>query len=88
MDLTTPYGLRAFLVICLDGRRKRTPAKLAATMPDWMAGALQEHAPEVAAARDAAHDAQLAADRAQRAYVRKLEAWIRHPATTSTCTEA
>lgn len=79
MDLSTPNGLRAFLTICLDGPRKRTPTKLAQVMPGWMADAIREHAPEVAAARDAAHEARLAADRAQRAYVRQLEAWIRHP---------
>jgi hypothetical protein len=77
MDLSTPQGLRAFLILCLDGPRKRTPAKLASVMPTYMVDALQEHAPEVVAARDAAHEAQLAADRAQRAYVKKLEVWIR-----------
>jgi hypothetical protein len=82
MDLTTPQGLRDFLTLCLDGRRKRTPAKLASVMPTYMVDALQEHAPDVTAARDAAHQAQLAADRAQRAYVKKLEAWIRTDSTT------
>ncbi|MFC8447629.1 hypothetical protein [Kitasatospora sp. NPDC057223] len=82
MDLTTPQGLRGLLVLCLDGRRKRTPAKLASVMPPYMVKALQEHAPDVAAARAAARQAQLAADRAQRAYVKKLEAWIRTPGTT------
>jgi hypothetical protein len=84
VDLSTPGGLREFLVICLDGQRKRTPAKLAKVMPSWMADAVREHAPDVAAARDAAHEAQLAADRAQRAYVGKLEAWIRQPTDATT----
>lgn len=79
MDLTTRDGLRHFLLLALDGRKKRTAAKVATFKMPWLLDALREHAPEVIAARDAAEDARRAADRAQQAYARRLEQWIRTP---------
>jgi hypothetical protein len=79
VDLTTRAGLRHFLLLALDGPRKRTAAKLATFKMPWLLNALREHAPDVIAARDAAEDARRAADRAQREYARQLEQWIRTP---------
>ncbi|MFE2346447.1 hypothetical protein [Kitasatospora cineracea] len=83
MDLTTPEGTRAFLLICLDGRKKRTGAKLATFEMPWFLDAIRQHAPEVIAHRDAAEDARRSADRAQRAYATALETWIRTPNGTT-----
>lgn len=77
MDITTRDGLRAFLLLALDGRKKRTSAKLATFKMPWLLEALREHAPDVIARRDAAEDARRAADRAQAAYATALESWVR-----------
>lgn len=82
MDITTHDGLRAFLLLALDGRKKRTGAKLATFEMPWLLDALREHAPDVIAHRDAAQDARRAADRAQRAYATALEKWVRTPNDT------
>lgn len=77
MDLTTRDGLRHFLLLALDGPKKRTAARVATFKQPWLLNALREHAPDVIAARDAAEDARRAADRTQREYARRLELWAR-----------
>ncbi|MGA5820859.1 hypothetical protein ACPC54_23700 [Kitasatospora sp. NPDC094028] len=90
MDLTTSDGTREFLLLCLDGRRKRTPVQLVRVLElqPAFADAVDAHAPDLAAlrqqveeARDAEVKAKGAADRARRAYADALETWIRTPTT-------
>lgn len=88
MDLTTREGTRSFLLLCLDGRRKRTAAQLVRVLDLQapMADAVELHAPELADARQALTDARKAAAkangaaaRAQEAYATALETWVRTP---------
>ncbi|MEU4296385.1 hypothetical protein [Kitasatospora aureofaciens] len=93
MDLTTSAGTREFLLLCLDGRRKRTATQLARVMQlqPTFADAVDQHAPELAVLRRRAEDAQMAAasakaaaDRARSEYGAALESWARASASTST----
>jgi hypothetical protein len=89
MDLTTSTGTREFLLLCLDGRRKRTPLRLAKILLELQpqqADAVDTHAPDLAVlrqqveeARKAAAKAKSAHEQAQRAYATALESWIRTP---------
>jgi protein involved in temperature-dependent protein secretion len=92
MDLTTPAGTREFLLLCLDGRRKRTAAQLARVMQlqPTFADAVDQHAPEIAVlrrraetAQTAAEKAKAAADRARSEYGKALESWARASHATS-----
>ncbi|WP_329131613.1 hypothetical protein OG552_10675 [Streptomyces sp. NBC_01476] len=77
--LDTEPEVRAFLKLCLDpgpGFPKRTVAKLAKVMPDWLRGPLAIHAPDLAELRAEAVRLRAEAERADRAYVKALGAWI------------
>lgn len=78
LDLSTPESTRAFLRICIGGRVKRTPAKLAEIigMREWLRAPLHEHASHLAPLHDEAERLRLAADRARRAYITALTEWI------------
>ncbi|MFF0409108.1 hypothetical protein ACFYUY_01565 [Kitasatospora sp. NPDC004745] len=89
MDLTTPSGTREFLLLCLDGRKKRTAAQLVKVLElqPTFADAVDVHAPDLAMlrrqveeARTAEAKAKGAADRAEKVYATALESWIRTPA--------
>jgi hypothetical protein len=88
MDLTTPGGTRGFLLLCLDGRKKRTAVQLVRVLElqPTFADAVDVHAPDLAAlrqqveeARAAETKAKAAAGRAVKAYATALESWIRTP---------
>ncbi|MEU8920353.1 hypothetical protein AB0D10_05355 [Kitasatospora sp. NPDC048545] len=88
MDLTTPSGTQEFLLICLDGRKKRTAVQLVRVLElqPTFADAVDVHAPDLAAlrrqveeARAAQAKAKAAADRAMKDYANALESWIRTP---------
>ncbi|MEV7770529.1 hypothetical protein [Kitasatospora sp. NPDC086791] len=90
MDLTTPGGTREFLLLCLDGPRKRTAVQLVKVLElqPTFADAVDVHAPDLAALRRQVEEARAAqakakgvADRARRAYADALETWIRTPTT-------
>lgn len=79
LRLDTEPEVRAFLKLCLDpgiGRVKRTPAKLAKVMPDWLRGPLAVHAPDLAELHAEAVRLRAEAERAETAYAKALGAWI------------
>ena len=78
LDLSTPDSTRAFLRICLNGRIKRTPAKLAQIldMREWLREPTHQHAPHLAPLHAEAERLRLAANRAQAAYVRAMAEWV------------
>ncbi|MEY9842489.1 hypothetical protein [Streptacidiphilus sp. EB103A] len=90
VDLSTEAAVRAFLDICLHGRIKRTPAKLASTMAHWLRDPLHEHAPHLVPLHERAQRLRREAEAAQRAhaaaqhaYTAALTRWITTPNTTT-----
>lgn len=78
LDLSTPETTRRFLRICLTGRVKRTPAKLAEIIGirEWLRTPVHEHAPHLAPLHAEAERLRLEAARARQAYVDALTTWI------------
>lgn len=78
MDLSSLNHVRKFLALCLDPVHgiKRTPAKLAAVMPDEMIAAVDRYAPHLAELRQAADEAERQARAARKKYADGLAAWI------------
>lgn len=82
LKLDTETEVRAFLKLCLNpgiGRVKRTPAKLAKVMPEWLREPLAVHAPDLAALHAEAVRLRGEAERAEKAYAKALGAWIGQP---------
>lgn len=78
-QLNTAEEVRSFLALCLDpgpGRDKRTAARVAEIMPDWLAGPLNQHAPHLAVLSAAVHQAEAAAAAARAVHAEALAAWI------------
>lgn len=74
-DLSTPEHTREFVALCIGGRVNRTPAQLAAIMPDWLQAAVSEHAPHLGELHAAAERHRLAHEAATELYVTELAKW-------------
>jgi hypothetical protein len=79
IPLDTPEQVRDFLRLCLNpgaGYPKRTVARLAAIMPDWLAAPLTEHAPHLGTLRARVEGAEAYAEEERARYVEALRSWI------------
>lgn len=74
-DLSTPEHSREFVAYCIGNRVNRTPAQLAAIMPEWLQVALFEHAPHLGVIHAAAEQHRLAYEAATELYVSELAKW-------------